>query len=252
MEPVFIAVVLVMIILIGFMAIVLHSLAVAAGIRIRTDMVKLLSSYDTVMEEKSKKIYQMQSELEELMRRKEEADVPVFRPVESSEPAVAQISIPESAEYRHGEFGRSYGLIKDHFMLNSRDEDMIISKAQTLAEGTWRSAAARRLYDELSFDTIFKMEQMNSEEQLRVLDTSLSDEDWTLLRDYCEESGMEDFSISRFCDWLEEISILESDAISVKTGKDEKKEGSNHIFEGIQIMVGNQLLDYSINEREIG
>lgn len=252
MEPLFIAVVLVMVVLIGLMVIVLHSLATAAGIRIRTDMVKLISSYDAIMDEKSRIITEMQDEIEQLKKKKEEAATPVFRPVESSDSAPAQISIPESEEYRHGEFGRHYGLIKENFMLNTQDEEMLIRKAQTVASGTSRSLAARKLFEALSFDTVFRMEQMDGEEQLRVLDTSLGDDDWTLLRDYCEECGTEKFSVSRFCDWLEEISILESDEICVRTGKDEKKEGSNHIFEGIQIMVGNQLLDYSINEREIG
>lgn len=252
MEPAFLAVVLVMVLLIGFVLIVLHSLAVSAGVRIRADMVKLLQSYDRVIEVKSAQIKQLQQELEAAPR--PGAAVTVVQPAAEMEEGRKVISVPEAAEYRHAAFGGSYGVIRDCFFLSERDRQLLAEQVRQEERGTPRGAAAGALRQSLSYDTVFRMAMLSPEEQLRLLDTSLSDNDWLLLRDFCEEqkAGGEDFSVTRFCDWLEEISALEGGGIQIRGSGAAGPDGGGPVCEGVQILAGGRLYDYSINEREIG
>ena len=222
----FAAVVILMVLMIAFAMIVLHGLAVSAGIRIRADMVKLLGSYDRIIEEKSREIRRLQKQLE-AAEAKRAAPVEVRPPVPAAErTAPAAVPIPEAAEYRHTALGGSY-------------------------ETTRRGAAAAALRAALSYETVYRMALLAPEEQLRILDTSLSDEDWTLLRDFCGERGDAEFSVTRFCDWLEERSMLESGEVRVRDGRETSPDGQPRICEGVQIMAGGRLYDYSINESEI-
>lgn len=247
----FAAVIILMTLMIVFVMIVLHGLAVSAGIRIRADMVKLLESYDRIIETKSREIQRLQKELETAATKPDTAAaVPVIHTSEDGK-GTSSMSIPEAAEYRHATFGGSYGTIRDHFFLSEQDQQTLVDQVAQEENGTPRGAAAAALRQSLSYDTVFRMALLSPEEQLRLLDTSLSDEDWTLLRDFCEEERDEPFSITRFCDWLEERSVLESDEIRVRGSDETPSDERPRICEGVQIMVGSKLYDYSINEREI-
>ena len=252
MQPTFLAVVIIMILLIGFALVVLRSLTISAGVRIRADMVKLLESYDRLIETKSREIQRLQQELEAAAAKGETTPAPtVIRSGESGKPTPV-MSVPEAPEYRHTTFGGSYETIRDHFALSEQDRRALVEQVQGEADPSSRGASARALRQSLSYDTVFRIALLSPEEQLRLLDTSLSDEDWTLLRDFCEEQSPDTpFDITGFCDWLEERSVLESDEIRIRGSEDTAQDGQARICEGIQIMVGSKLYDYSINEREI-
>ncbi|MDD6159718.1 MAG: LapA family protein [Oscillospiraceae bacterium] len=251
MKLTFLAVVIVMIVLIGFVLLVLRSLTISAGIRIRADMVKLLQSYDRILEEKSREIKRLQKELEEMPDPAARPEPVQSEPVSTEPQERGSASIPEAAEYRHSAFGDSYGAVRDYFMLSEQDKQALVEQVRKEEAGTPRGAAAAALRQSLSYDTVFRMTLLSPEEQLRLLDTSLNDNDWTLLRDFCEEQGDTPFNITRFCDWLEELSHLESGEILVRGSGDASGDGQNGICEGIRIVVGNKLYDYSIDEREI-
>ena len=247
----FAAVVILMVLMIAFAMIVLHGLAVSAGIRIRADMVKLLGSYDRIIEEKSREIRRLQKELE-AAEAKRAAPVEVRPPVPAAErTAPAAVPIPEAAEYRHTALGGSYETIRDHFALSGQERQDLVELVAQRESGTRRGAAAAALRAALSYETVYRMALLAPEEQLRILDTSLSDEDWTLLRDFCGERGDAEFSVTRFCDWLEERSMLESGEVRVRDSRETSPDGQPRICEGVQIMAGGRLYDYSINESEI-
>lgn len=251
MQPTFLAVAITMILLIGFVLVVLRSLTISAGIRIRADMVKLLESYDRIIETKSREIQRLQQELDAVSAKPESTVAVTAGHTSEDGKAMPAMSIPEAVEYRHATLGGSYGTIRDHFFLSEQDQQTLVEQVAQEENGTPRGAAAAALRQSLSYDTVFRMALLSPEEQLRLLDTSLSDEDWTLLRDFCEEQRDQPFSVTRFCDWLEERSVLESDEIRVRGSDETPSDGRPRICEGVQIMVGSKLYDYSINEREI-
>ena len=249
MEPAFLAVALVMVLMIGFVLIILHSLTVSAGVRIRADMVKLLESYDRVIEKKSAEIKRLRQELESMPQ---PGEAPPLAPAaEREERQVGKAAgLPEAAQYRHAALGGGYGVIRDHFFLTEGERQALAQQVGRTQRGTGRGAAAGALRQSLAYDTVFRMAMLPPEEQLQLLDTSLSDSDWLLLRDFWEEQGAEEFSVTRFCDWLEEISALEGGEIQIRGSGG--ADGRGLICEGVQILAGGRLYDYSINEREIG
>ncbi len=250
MNDTFLAVLILMVVLIGIVFLILHSLAVSAGIRIRSDMTRLLQSYDKLVEKKTEQVRRLQAEKEALEAALESQPEPAAAVPQAQETAYGTASIPPSAAYRTSVFGEGYGAIRDKFRMSEQEQDFIVEQVlrETRDEMEGRGALASRLREKLSFDTVFRLSQMSGREQLELLDTTLDDQDWTLLRDYWDGCGEDaEFSVTAFCDWLDSVAMLESDAVVVR-GSGAAGEA---LCEGIQIVVGNRLYDYGINEREI-
>lgn len=253
-----IAVVLVMILLIGFVLIIIHSLASAAGFRIRTDMVKLLGSYDNMIAVKSKEVSSLQKEIKELQKHKEEmASANIVMTDKKSVAPQGTASIAGSASYRSSKFLGGYDTVRKHFHLSRKERENLVEIVSQFQDekSIERGKEAKKLRETFSFDTIFALSQLGADEQLRIVDESLSDEDWRYLHEFHKNGG--DFSITNFCDWLEDISKLDGGEISVRCGDLQKSEESDmayqrQICEGIQIVAGNRIYDYSIKESEIG
>ncbi len=250
MNDTFLAVLILMIVLIGIVSVILHSLAVTAVIMVRGDMARLLQSYDRVVEKKTEQVRRLQAEKEALEAALESRPEPAAAVPQTQETVYGAASIPPSAAYRTSALGEGYGTIRDKFRMSAREQDFIVEQVldETRNDGEGRGALASRLRERLSFDTVFRLSQMSGQEQLELLDTTLDDQDWTLLRDYWSGRGEDAvFAIAAFCDWLDSVAMLESDAVMVR-GSETANEA---VCEGIQIVVGNKLYDYGINEREI-
>lgn len=251
MEPTFIVVVMVMVLLLGLVLLILRSLTISAGIRIRADMVRLLEAYDRIIETKSQEVRRLQKELEKAELKPVPASAASVE-TEAAEPSPSSAPVlPNAAEYRHAAFGGSYGTVRDHFYLTDQGRQTLLDQVRREERGTSRGAAARALRASLSYETVYRLTMLDPEEQLRVLDTSLNDQDWTLLRDFCEERGNRAFSVTQFRDWLEERAALEGGEVRLRDSGGPRPDGRPRICEGVQILVGGRLYDYSINEREI-
>ena len=255
MNLTFAAVLIIMVLLIGFVVLILRSLAASAGVRIRQDMRRMLGSYDRLVEEKGRALKALQEEyaaveaaLEKLVASSMEKQAPAEDvPVEQ---AIGAASVPSAAAYRAAAFGQGYGTIRDQFRLSAEEEqyivDQVLEEMEDVSAGRGKLASALR--EKLSFDTIFRLAQLPGDEQLELLDSSLEDEDWTLLRDYWEEHDDKPFDVMAFCNWLDVLTQLEGEAVIVR-GEDSI---GGQICEGIQVIAGNRLYDYSIKEKEIG
>lgn len=258
MNTIFVAVAILMVLLIGFVVLVLRSLATSAGIRIRADMVRLLESYDHVIDVKSKQVGRLQEEVEVLRQRRGAMAAPPEALTQEGGMMTGQAAVPSAAHYRPKTFGGGYGSIRDCFHLEGTERGTIVGQvAESLEPRPLRGSAADRLRQALSFDTVFRLTQLPSDEQLEILDTALNDEGWALLRDFCQEQTENAFDASRFFDWLRDLSDLESDGLRVRCGdpmaggEGQGMEYRPEICEGIQVVSGNRLYDYSIKEREI-
>lgn len=256
MSATFILVLIIMVVLIAFILFLVRSLSVSAGIKIRNDMIKLLESYDTIMEDKTREITRLEKELEKLNKKKIllkpkdevfQAQVNVGTGSGSD-----RVTIPTAATYRNAAFGAGYGAIREHFRVTARDEQTILRQviSETGNDNKLRGKIAEELKKKLSFDTVFAMSMMSSGEQLGILSESLEGDDRELLADYCESHGTDDFQISGFCDWLDSLIKLERDVFVIR-GSENSRNDSDRICEGIQIVAGNKIYDYSINESEL-
>lgn len=256
-DAAFLAVALLMLILIAFVVVVIHSLSVAAGIKVRSDMLRMLRSYDRLLESKSNEIRRLQEECEALERTRAAGQPLPKQEAETSAPAAATVSLPAAASYRTASFGSSYAAVKESFRMSEEQKDALVRQvcADGGAGGAQRGALAARLRQQLGFELVFRLSQMSADQQLELLDGSLGDEEWTLLRDYCALDGDQPFDVTKFCDWLDAIAMLETDEVAVVDGQSAAslgEDGRGAICEGIQIIAGNKLYDYSIGEREIG
>lgn len=255
----FAAMLIIMVLLIAVAVLILKSLTASAGVRIRSDMVHLLASYDDIIDGKSAEIRRLKREkqrMEERAPSKSEAAAPSPEPRPVSEmPAVTGGVLPSSASYRTGSFGEGYGAVRRAFRMDDGARRRLVrDAAEREGSSSGRGQAAKALLGQLDFDTVFALSRMQPDEQLQLLDTGLRDRDWALLRDFCEERGEDTpFDVTVFWSWLKDLAALENSEISVRCGEKSMPDAdySEGICEGVQIRAGSHLYDYSIQEREI-
>ncbi|MFI3238514.1 MAG: hypothetical protein R3Y47_10895 [Lachnospiraceae bacterium] len=250
-----VAMVIVMILLIGFVTMVIYSLSFTVGLRIRSDVTKLLESYDGIIDEKSKKITELDKEIEQKKKFK-----PIFAKVEQkvtmvdSKLIIAQI--PKAVRYRSAVIGEGYNRIRNNFYMSKGERASIISEItdQVMDAPNDKSETAQRIKEILSFEAIFQLSQLSGQQQYEILLEVLS-EDKAFLEDFYNQKIGSNFSVIEFWDWLEECIVFDTRKVKVRCGEKEISEVerlkySPYICEGIQIVAGNKIYDYSISERE--
>ena len=264
----FVALIAIMVLLIGIAFLLLRNLASSADVKIRSDMQLLLKSYDQIIDEKTKEIHGLQVQKQELQNsmagtRKTLNSFNVTQgatvTVESGAPKVGSVPILQVAQYRPEDLKEGYRAIRDSFGLSKRERKELIAAAveDAVKKQAGRGDAAKKLYDALDFDTIYRLGTMDDAEQLETLKANMDSEERELLNDYLQSYGDYNFDIADFRDWLRDLEVLEGSGVSVRCGdaeicEEEGLEFDETIFEGIQVRVGNRLYDYSIKEREIG
>lgn len=253
----FLAMLIVMVLLIVCTILILKSLASAAGVRIRADMARLLKAYDKVIDGKNAEIDRLNRE-KEVPAGQEEVPAPVLTSAGEEEETLLPPSLPKTAAYRADGFGEGYGSVRAAFRMDAQDRETLTQEILEQESGeNLRGEAAAGLLNALGFETVFSLSRLQPDEQLEVLDTTLNDRDWTLLRDFCEERGEgKPFDVTAFWNWLKDVAALEGTEVSVRCGDAQVSEEENldyraQICEGIQIRAGGRLYDYSIQEREI-
>lgn len=252
MSAEFIAVVLIMILFMAFVIVVIFSLSMSAGVRVRKDMLRLLSSYDRIIEVKQQEIDELRKESKQISKINNAKQMPVKETVEQIMPmrvAKNRSTLPASSSYRQKGFFEGYQHIRKYFsMTKTQCDDLVESIARNHVQESMRGEIAARLRSSISDDTVFMLIQLDSVMQLSMLQGALSAEDGLLLKDYLDTLDG-DFSVLGFIDYLDDLASLES-RIPRMYGPI-VGEKSNGICEGIQIRLGNRLYDYSISESEI-
>lgn len=246
------------ILLIGFsvVAVILVARSVKKSIRERT--LELISDYDQLIEKKS-------IELIELRQEHEEAAVPEI-PVSAPEAASAAgaqadaaamlraITRVSSSSYRDSSVGSVYRMIRTGFSTSVREAMAEIPAEElTTAEGT-----ATKLLRELPFDAVYELSSLSPDQQLSVLNDSLSDSQRELLNAYHEKNPR--FDSIGFYDYLQQMSSSEPAPCYIRVSpyshpadipegmRIEEDEG---ICEGFELVTNRRVYDYSVKIREI-
>ncbi|GEM_PF-6827293 len=264
----FVALIAIMVLLIGIAFLLLRNLALSADVKIRSDMQLLLKSYDQIIDEKTKEIHGLELERQDLLNSMAgtKKSLNSFNAMQSAPlnaeggyGKVGSVPILQVAQYRPEDLKEGYKAIRNSFGLSKAERKELIEKAvqNAVSRHNGRGDAARKLYEALDFDTIYKLGTMDDAEQLEALKGAMDSDEKGLLDDYLQSYGEYSFDIADFRDWLRDLETLEGSRVSVRCGDAEicQEEGLEYdetIFEGIQVRVGNQLYDYSIKEREIG
>lgn len=221
----------------------------------RQNMLREASVFDELLENK-------ELELKELVRKIEAekarfADALPTAEGQSAEARRGAVNLFAlmNGNYKDREFPESYRELRNRFTL---DKNACVSLVRGVHAGKSEGNAAKELLDGISLDARYNLSLLDREEAFDVLRDSAPESARALVDDYrARESG----DIVAFFNWLEVRSFLDSSELIVRTGdpgaaRDAYGEGSvtqydPSVCEGVYIVAGGRMYDFSIKSREI-
>ena len=257
-----IAVALVMGLLIGFVTLSIIWTARIVERNIRDRSIELLSTYNKLLEERSRELSALDVELErresELARppESEEAPAPAGEP-ETAAPPAAFLKTAEqlsTTPYQDGGAGEAYRRIRQSFA--AMQDAAVMELAARTPEAPTDGAGA--LLRELPFDTVYRLSTLPGAEQLRLLRESLPAELLGVLEDYAALAPR--FDCIGFYDALKSAAVEEPGAVKLRVAPQDAElypaalevTVDENICEGFQVEMDNILYDYAIKSGEIG
>lgn len=255
MQYIFLAVVIVMVLLNGFMYLAVKRLADSVGKQIRSQSTRLFSIYNQVQ------ITRTENDGE---AGQDENGAPAAKEEAAAATAAAQGSIVSGTisksmqkrppQYRNARFLNDYKTLKKRFDINKKDLIESIISREAIA------SPAAKILEKLSLDSVYKLSNIASEHQERILKDLLTQEQISYIDDITGE--MKRFDITELYYRLRLRAQIEDGKVHVfvpddssgleDISPDVEVLRSDDICEGLQVQIGNRLYDYSIGKREIG
>ena len=248
--------------LIGFVALSVKIVAEKVSASIRERAAELLSTYDKLVEKKSKELRKLNSAVDRKTKELEElggtaADIASAQDPSGDAAANAGyvLNVAEmmgSASYQDPRTGAVYQKIRSNF---NHDPLRVITE---VVPGVGEKGPATKILEQLSYDTIFKLSALSEEQQLEVLDESLDYEGRLLLHDYAAKTKK--FQAIAFYDHLLNLSQSEPQTVKLKVSPHQRLpllpsgvevEVDEDICEGFEIEANNNLYDYCVRKSEI-
>lgn len=262
----YIAVVVVLVILIGFVLTMANMLAKTAGSKIRSDMQKVISTYDAIIAMKAKEINQMKSEKNETTynygKRRElgvnllQNNVGVSRfdmeDFDDTRIPISSFIIP-SVSYRSSVLADNYEDIKNSFSFTDRAINTEIEKIEKNHKQDKFVDACQRVANAISYEALYELATLKNIEQVNLLKKGLHTTDKIVLETYLELiEDEEKFDGIRFYDWVKRTIAENSDEIEVRTSSNKNEdEFDPSICDGYRIYVGNKMYDYAISKKDV-
>ena len=263
----YIAIVIVLVILIGFVLTMVNMLANTAGSKIRSDMQKVISTYDSIIAMKAKEIselkdqqknsnynYEHRNELGINVSRGSNGAVSTFDMNYNDEQRIPISSfIIPSVSYRSSVLADSYEDIKNSFVFNDRSINHEIERIEKEIKQDKFVDACQRVVKGLSFDALYELATLKSTEQVELLKKGLHSGDKIVLDKYLDLIEDETkFDGIKFYDWVKRSIAENSDEIEVRTSSSKNEdEFDPSICDGYRIYVGNKMYDYAISKKDV-
>ncbi len=247
----------VMLAMTAFMAVAIKQITVTLKRQLREDAAVVMGTYDSLMEKKSRQLRALNRELAKARKNAAQTEP---KPAAAQSPAVSQtnpiegIGMMAGVRWKPKDLGSMYRAIHQGFRL---DYDQILNQAGRGAKETVPSPA-QQLLDSLSFDTFCSLATLPGEKQYEILDSALSGKQKQLLLEYT--AGEPSVQSVAFYSYLKALAKEQDSRIAVRVAQgvnlDRIPDGvtaefSPDLCEGIQIVAGGLLYDYSITEREL-
>lgn len=255
LSVIFIAVLVVMVALNVFMLFVIKSTTAVVSRQIRGDVLRLFSVYEDILVEKSKELKDLELEITAMPKPMRPKTV-VRRKKTFEKVEVVQKRRKVVPEYLNKDFAAGYRSMQEKFAM---DKENIISSVSKEKE-TGKGAVAVAILDKISFDTVYKLTGISKESQWDIMNELLEGKERELLHSFAQTAA--DFDVVRFYDDLKMMAGFDNGQVYVRTGSsgenfDGIEDGVITIYdeklcEGIQVISGNKLYDFSIGERDIG
>lgn len=264
----FLAVAVVIGLMIGFVTLCVIWTVRVVSQSIRGRSISLLSTYDGLLEDRSRMLRDLNEELErtkasleKLRETGEAAGEPVAPQAQEGDPmailkAVERVS---GTEYRDKDAGTVYRRIRENFSLDPRR--VIFDLA--LHSGDPEEKQAGKLLEKLNYDTVYRLSTLPGEDQQTLLAEVLEPEERNLLEEY---AGLHPrFDCIGFYDFLQSRAAEEPGPIYLRVSPAAAGEAAmrrypsqvqvvvdDEICEGFQVEADNMLYDYCIKMREMG
>lgn len=215
----------------------------------------LISIYDTLLEEKSRQLADMEpvSDEQDEVQEKKEPKAKARAVLPSSSELLTTMRQTGATAYRDGAVGGIYKIIRENFAF-SPEQVVDALKPQKAKTGP-----AGRLLSKLTFDAAYELSTLPAQEQIGVLQEILSEEEFALVTAY--NGTHKAFRILEFYDELKAMEWAETQpvrvrmsremAASVSAGEGVEVIPDDGICEGYEIEVEHVLYDYSIRAREL-
>ena len=249
--------------LIGFVTLSIMWLRKSVSENIRSKTVGLLSIYDDLLEEKSRELTAVESEIKKDGDTQTEAGgAPSLVRTEASQPVTAPLRAAEllnmaertgGATYRDDTVGDLYRKVRGNFSFHVGELLPAFGTAPV------SGGPAGRLLAQLEFDTVYRLSTMPESDQQTILRECLPQEGVALLDTYLGSHPT--FSVLAFYDHLRSLAAEEPKPaclhVPVGTVAAETDCGGvqiipdSEICEGFQLEDGNFLYDYCIKAREL-
>lgn len=253
----FIVVLIVMAIMSAFMLSVIRKLKDTVGDQIQKDVMRLVSNYDDLIEEKSNELQQLKKEIKEIQQGIEEAKVHenLHRTRGFDDISYHQV-IVEDGSYIDENFFKYYALVENEFKILAfqameKTVNLLVRDRKNVNVHEFKEILA--LFD---YSLQYEMYTLEPHEQIKVMEfvSQHSAAKKRILRKYIESKGTFDFK--EFMDYIRDYIFRNDTTVYVYTHEGEKcledmpkhvlfkKDSSISI--GYKIKYKDKLYDYSL------
>lgn len=257
---IFLAVLAVLLVMNIFMVIVLRQMTGATGRQIEKDAGRLFGVYDEMLEEKSRRLQELESKEKELLARIQEKQRELA-PVKAAVSPAFQGSPAAPAAFQDKHFAKMYGRVKAAFDVSG---EKLAEEFKKRREPESQAQARRRellkdIRELLDFNSLYQISILPVRQQKEVLLSAFSGEDREIYLEWEQEDGKN--GVLGFSDWLDrqvkrsdrrltvkasEAEMAEDRGCSGNGGEDVCWEKDSSICEGVKIFYQDRLYDYSV------
>ncbi|MDR2420716.1 MAG: hypothetical protein LBD49_01245 [Oscillospiraceae bacterium] len=252
---VFIAVALIL----GLMNVLFFYLLLGAARRLgrfsRQNMLREASVFDELLENKELELKALVRKIEEEKARLAAENPEDAAPASRERRGAIDVFALMNGRYTDKSFAAGYQALRSRFPLN---KEACVNLVRGAAAGAPAANPAAELLGGIPIDTRYRLSLLEKEEAFAVLRDSVTEEQRRLLEDY---RAREDGDVVAFFNWLEVRAFLDSGELIVRTGDpsaapDAYGNGSvtqydPGVCEGVYIVSGGRMYDFSIKGREI-
>lgn len=217
---------------------------------------KQVNSFENIIDEKQMRLEGIEAQiraaeeqLRELESIKDERSV-----------ATGQMFFTRTTGYCNSGLKSDYQNIRENFSLNSSEiVKGLVEENDGRTGDYFRYKAIRETYDMLKGDLCYKLILFDEAEQKSILESCLEPAQRRLYSEFCENEGA--VTADRFLYWLDTRISAEDPAILVRTSnhrddysafsRNVVTEYDENLCEGIQVIAGRRLFDYSISHSEL-
>ncbi len=250
----FLIAVIVIIVLVVLMFLILRSTVKKINSQTKLYFVDKLQEYDYLINEKEKKLEEINEEIKEKELKSGEDDDALGKQHYDFDYNI--INLLNKTTYQDKNVFEMTKRIDEKFNI---DYVSLLKKfvSNVHEDGTYQFCKSFR--EKLSSDEIYKLKMMNIQEQNEYMKNFLNDKEYEIYSLYLDISH--DDNIDGFIDYINEMIDLNSPNIYVYVGKKEENYDylskyiktiySKNIYKGIKIIYRNRIYDYSLNERNV-